>query len=145
MQALGLLATLATAACFRLAENRIPNSCSTQSGSSCVFPFSYQGVTHYQCTWADSPVPWCATQVSSDGSVVTNQWGDCDLTASSSCTQETLTPATCTATSGASCVFPFRYKVTTLRAVSASAPAAAPALAPPPPPPAAARAPPSPR
>ena len=33
MQALGcLLATLATAACFRLAENRIPNSCSTQSG-----------------------------------------------------------------------------------------------------------------
>ena len=33
MQALGLLATLATAASFRLAENRIPNSCSTQSGT----------------------------------------------------------------------------------------------------------------
>ena len=38
MQALGLLATLAAAASFRLAENRIPNSCSTQSGTAGRLP-----------------------------------------------------------------------------------------------------------
>ena len=80
------------------------------SGSSCVFPFSYKGVTHYQCTYADSPVPWCATQVSTDGSVVTNMWGDCDMSQTSSCQAESLSISSCTATSGQQCVFPFRYK-----------------------------------
>merc|ERR1712038_1295629 len=64
---------------FRSLNSRIPNSCSTQSGSSCVFPFSYKGVTHYQCTYTDSPVPWGATQTNTDGSVVTNSWGDCQF------------------------------------------------------------------
>jgi len=95
---------------FNLPASRIPNSCPTQSGSSCVFPFSYKGVTHYQCTYADSPVPWCATQVSSDGSVVTNMWGDCDMSSTSSCSAESLSISSCTATSGQQCVFPFRYK-----------------------------------
>merc|ERR1712012_58192 len=94
----------------RPAEQRIPNTCQTLSGSSCVFPFTYKGVTHNQCTYADSPVSWCATSVSADGSVVTNAWGDCDLGQSSSCSEETLSLTPCTTTSGAQCRFPFRYK-----------------------------------
>ena len=62
---------------FQSLDQRIPNSCSTQAGSSCVFPFSYSGVTHYQCTYAASPTPWCATATDSTGAVVTNSWGDC--------------------------------------------------------------------
>ena len=62
---------------FQSLDQRIPNSCSTQAGSSCVFPFSYSGVTHYQCTYAASPTPWCATATDSTGEVVTNSWGDC--------------------------------------------------------------------
>ena len=80
------------------------------SGAACVFPFSYKGVTHYQCTYADSPVPWCATEVSSDGSVITNSWGDCNLSQSTTCSAETISTASCTAISGATCKFPFRYK-----------------------------------
>merc|ERR550517_2409559 len=91
------------------AEQRIPNSCSTLSGSSCVFPFSYNGVTHYQCTYTDSPVPWCATATNTDGSVITNSWGDCAISSSSSCTSESLTITPCTTTGGATCQFPFRY------------------------------------
>merc|ERR1711862_802111 len=94
----------------RPAEQRIPNTCQTLSGSSCVFPFTYKGVTHNQCTYADSPGSWCATSVSADGSVVTNAWGDCDLGQSSSCSEETLSLTPCTTTSGAQCRFPFRYK-----------------------------------
>ena len=54
---------------------RIPNTCSTRTGDTCVFPFSYAGVEHYHCTYADSPTAWCATQVDSQGVVVTNKWG----------------------------------------------------------------------
>jgi len=110
---IGLL-ILEQAECFNLpqraAEQRIPNTCQTLSGSSCVFPFTYKGVTHNQCTYADSPVSWCATSVSTDGSVITNAWGDCDLGQASSCSEETLTLTPCTTTSGAQCRFPFRYK-----------------------------------
>merc|ERR1712226_1424934 len=104
---LSLLASLASSA--EIPNYRIPNSCSTLSGSSCVFPFSYAGVTHYQCTYTDSPVPWCATATNTDGSVVTNSWGDCAISSSSSCTSESLTITPCTTTSGAACQFPFRY------------------------------------
>merc|ERR1711874_835315 len=98
-----LLLTLASSAeiFHRIPSSRIPNSCSTLSGSSCVFPFSYGGVTHYQCTYTDSPVPWCATATNTDGSVVTNSWGDCVISSSSSCTSESLTITPCTTTPGA--------------------------------------------
>merc|ERR1719195_1235494 len=70
------------ASSFRLADTRVPvqrvpNSCVTQSGSNCVFPFKYNNVEYYQCTYADSPVPWCATGTDSTGTVIPNQWGDC--------------------------------------------------------------------
>merc|ERR1719422_1901521 len=58
-------------------NQRVPNSCSTLTGGTCVFPFIYNGVTHFQCTYTDSPTPWCATAVDSSGVVVTNSWGDC--------------------------------------------------------------------
>ena len=83
-----LSASLSLGAAFNLGHSssqRIPNSCSTQAGTSCVFPFIYSGVTHYQCTYADSPTPWCATGVDSTGTVVTNSWGDCDVSSTSSC------------------------------------------------------------
>merc|ERR1712062_668278 len=40
-------------------EQRVPNTCTTLSGSTCVFPFVYNGATHFQCTYSDSPTPWC--------------------------------------------------------------------------------------
>merc|ERR1711936_953072 len=48
-------------------QQRVPNSCSTTTGSPCVFPFTYGGVEHRQCTYADSPLPWCATATQADG------------------------------------------------------------------------------
>merc|ERR1712226_1017510 len=39
---------------------RVPNPCNTQEGTQCIFPFTYLGVEYYKCTYAASPVPWCA-------------------------------------------------------------------------------------
>merc|ERR1719266_2115849 len=92
---------------------RIPNTCSTRTGESCVFPFTYKGVEHYHCTYADSPTPWCATLTDSQGVVVTNRWGDCETSALSSCQEEQISLPSCTTQSGPypsqPCVFPFRY------------------------------------
>merc|ERR1712013_553528 len=92
---------------------RIPNSCSTRTGDSCVFPFTYQGVEHYHCTYADSPTSWCATMTDSQGVVVTNRWGDCETSSLSSCQEEQISLPSCTTQSGPypsqPCVFPFRY------------------------------------
>merc|ERR1712038_2197693 len=79
---------------FRL-EQRIPNTCSTRSGQACVFPFKYKGVEYLKCTFADSPTPWCATQTDSSENVVTNKWGDCDDSATTSCTVENFNVASC--------------------------------------------------
>merc|ERR1712061_634924 len=66
----------------RIPASRIPNSCVTGTGSTCVFPFKYKDVEYYQCTYAESPLPWCATQTDSSGSVVTGKWGDCQISPS---------------------------------------------------------------
>merc|ERR1719150_1182619 len=96
-----------------LSNQRVPNSCATLSGGTCIFPFTYNGATHFQCTYTDSPTPWCATAVDSSGVVVTNSWGDCEVSATSACQTESITVPTCTTTSGPrpgqSCVFPFRH------------------------------------
>merc|ERR1712226_498753 len=96
-----------------MGNTRVPNPCSTHTGDKCVFPFSYQGVEYYRCTYADSPTPWCATQVDSAGVVVTNKGGDCDTGSLSSCQPETISLPSCTTQSGPypnqACVFPFRY------------------------------------
>merc|ERR1712190_5328 len=94
-------------------EQRVPNTCTTLSGSTCVFPFVYNGQTHFQCTYSDSPTPWCATAVDSNNQVATNGWGDCAVSATSACQTESIQVPTCTTTSGPrpgqSCVFPFRH------------------------------------
>merc|ERR1712012_136652 len=117
---MGLISVMfGSSASFRLADSRVPisrvpNSCVTQSGSTCVFPFKYAGVEYYQCTYADSPKAWCATGVDSTGTVIPNQWGDCVVSSTSGCAQETITVPSCTTSSGPesgkACVFPFRYK-----------------------------------
>merc|ERR1712083_1257893 len=52
-------------------EQRVPNTCTTLSGSTCVFPFVYNGV-------------------------VTNGWGDCAVSAPSACQPESIEVPTCT-------------------------------------------------
>ena len=90
-------------------SQRVPNTCSTTSNTPCVFPFTYQGVEYSQCSYADSPRPWCATATRSDGTVITNRWGDCDLSSSSSsCQAESLSLSSCSTPAG-DCVFPFRH------------------------------------
>merc|ERR1711971_1450914 len=89
------------------------NPCKTHDGTQCVFPFTYLGVEYYQCTYASSPTPWCATMVDSNGTVVTNNWGDCTNTALSSCPVESITVPSCVTEGGPEdsmpCVFPFRH------------------------------------
>merc|ERR1712029_761926 len=114
-----VLAVIGSGSGFRLADTTIPqqrvsNSCVTQSGSTCVFPFKYNNVEYYQCTYADSPKAWCATGTDSSGNVIPNQWGDCVSDQTSGCQEEAITVPSCTTSSGPesgkACVFPFRYK-----------------------------------
>jgi len=59
-------------------------SCTTVSGNyanvPCVFPFTYNNATHYQCIWEDAynkhDQAWCATEVSG-GSYIPSRWGNC--------------------------------------------------------------------
>merc|ERR1711892_266314 len=94
-------------------SGRVPNPCNTNDGTQCVFPFSYLGVEYYQCTYASSPTPWCATMVDSNGTVVTNKWGDYSNTAISSCPVESITVPSCVTVGGPQdnlpCIFPFRH------------------------------------
>jgi len=54
--------------------------CKTNTKKNCVFPFTYEGVTHNKCTNAGSEngASWCATEVDADGEVVRNTWEDCE-------------------------------------------------------------------
>merc|ERR1711862_766363 len=84
----GILLLVSSAAGFNVpgrfsSNQRVPNSCATLTGGTCIFPFTYNGATHYQCAYTDSPTPWCATAVDSSGVVVTNGWGDCEVSATS--------------------------------------------------------------
>jgi len=110
--------------------NKEKKSCVTVEGETCKFPFIYNGVKHFNCTWEDSPMPWCATETTKNGTVTPSKWGDCKVGSLSTCEVEPLEVPTCiTATplpgasvrivnqpsealglSDLSCVFPFRYK-----------------------------------
>jgi len=47
----------------------------------CVFPFTFKGRTYQRCTGDHSKnkKEWCATSLNGDGSVISGEWGDCDL------------------------------------------------------------------
>merc|ERR1712088_339141 len=92
-----------------LVQDRVPNPCLTKANDTCIFPFTYNGVEYYRCTYADSPTPWCATMVDPNNTVVTNRWGDCSTSQFSNCPEDTPDITSCTAESGASCIFPFRH------------------------------------
>merc|ERR1711862_1087744 len=92
-----------------LVQDRVPNPCLTKANDTCIFPFKYNGVEYYRCTYADSPTPWCATMVDPNNTVVTNNWGDCSTSQFSNYPEDTPDLPSCTAESGASCVFPFRH------------------------------------
>merc|ERR1719410_220183 len=92
--------------------NRGPELYTTLSGQLCVFPFTYQGVTYDKCTLAGgSERPWCATEVSREGEVITNRWDDCNLHSETSCPLENETE--CRTVGGPApdspCVFPFTH------------------------------------
>ena len=54
------------------------------SNEICHFPFWYQGVKHTSCSYRSVPnfnpdgKPWCATEVTEDGTVVSGQWILCE-------------------------------------------------------------------
>ena len=54
------------------------------SNEICHFPFWYQGVKHTSCSYRPVPgfnpdgKPWCATEVTEDGTVVSGQWILCE-------------------------------------------------------------------
>merc|ERR1712227_515806 len=73
----------------RVPIQKIPSTCLTQQGTTCIFPFTYKGVIYDKCTFADSPqAAWCATGVDTLGNVITNMWQNCDLTSGSGCQTE---------------------------------------------------------
>merc|ERR1712232_1469957 len=85
-----LLLTLASSAeiFHRIPQSRIPNSCSTLSGSTCVFPFSYAGVVYTECATVDQSGPWCSTSITAAGEHIPGSEGFC--------------PSTCPVTGGTS-------------------------------------------
>ncbi len=49
------------------------------SGTRCVFPFSFRGVTYNECilVGATDGVPWCSTQIDGSGEHVRGTWAHC--------------------------------------------------------------------
>ena len=60
-------------------SHRAPSKCVTETGTDCIFPFTYKETKYYECTFTDSTSPWCATLVDPAGAVVTNKWEDCQV------------------------------------------------------------------
>ena len=77
---------------FRLLDKEVSTVCKTvdnsivdftndDPGKPCIFPFTYLGVTHSECTVANNGRNggnlWCATEVDENGNVVDYKWGTC--------------------------------------------------------------------
>ena len=57
--------------------------CLTLAGEPCVFPFTWEGVTHQSCTQAGGfSSPWCSTLTDSSGQHQTGHYGDCNTACS---------------------------------------------------------------
>merc|ERR1719510_692585 len=64
-----------------------PTECLTRQNKPCVFPFTYKGEVHNQCTQVDSEngAFWCATKVDRTGKAVRNAWEYCQSDCPSEC------------------------------------------------------------
>ena len=54
------------------------DDCRTENGQKCIFPFNYEGTTYDKCTSDDNDQPWCAYEVDSSGTLIEDEWGNCD-------------------------------------------------------------------
>ena len=83
------------------------SGCKTVSGATpdveCIFPFTWQGMTHNACTIHQTSDPdkvECATKVDADGAYIEGNWGACG--------PECPVEEGCWAHNGKKCVFPFK-------------------------------------
>ena len=99
--------------------------CLTQTGAPCVFPFTWQGITHRSCTKAGGfSVAWCSTRTDGAGTHQTGHYGDCDTQTDCALEDDCRTVRSVLTRSqifllkpnifsgakpGLKCVFPFRY------------------------------------
>ena len=68
--------------CFLTAESV---DCSTvhdskdslNSNKTCVFPFNWNGTTHYNCNFNEKEGYWCSTEVDETGGFIEDKWGIC--------------------------------------------------------------------
>merc|ERR1719234_2231211 len=95
-------------------ENLKRSSCITvsgpASGSSCIFPFNFKGVSHTKCTTIDGDSkPWCSTKTDAKDDHISGvgAWGYCDANCSDS--GSPVCSATSGPASGSTCIFPFNF------------------------------------
>ena len=56
--------------------------CQTEdTKENCIFPFNFGGKKYNSCTkdHSENGLPWCATAVYRNGTVIKNRWGDCSI------------------------------------------------------------------
>ena len=56
--------------------------CKTEkSKENCIFPFKFGGKKYNACTkdHSENGLPWCATAVYRNGTVIKDSWGDCSI------------------------------------------------------------------
>merc|ERR1711962_1210080 len=68
------------------------SSCQTTNGQACVFPFTFNGVTHNQCTLSGYTTPWCSTQTDGSGNHISGNYGDCASSCPGAGAQPTSAP-----------------------------------------------------
>merc|ERR1712223_1076143 len=56
--------------------------CQTEeTKENCIFPFNFGGKKYNSCTkdHSENGLPWCATAVYRNGTIIKNSWGDCSI------------------------------------------------------------------
>ena len=54
------------------------SDCKTDHNEPCVFPFIYEGIKYFDCTYAKYQAPWCSTRVDGNDQFIKNKWGICN-------------------------------------------------------------------
>ena len=53
---------------------------SVKQCTACVFPFTYEGITHTECTfYGGHSKPWCGTKTDENGLYQSGNWGYCNM------------------------------------------------------------------